>query len=70
MLGGNIIGKTDTISLAIYNAVYDGENEKALVFSLILVVLGIFMFYFTNKLTKKIKQIYFLIGQKNVLKNR
>ena len=53
MLGGNIIGKTDTISLAIYNAVYDGENEKALVFSLILVVLGIFMFYFTNKLTKK-----------------
>lgn len=53
MLGGNIIGKTDTISLAIYSAVYDGENEKALVFSLILVVLGIFMFYFTNKLTKK-----------------
>ena len=53
MLGGNIIGKTDTVSLAIYNAVYDGENEKALIFSLILVVLGIFMFYLTNKLTKK-----------------
>ena len=54
MLGGNIIGKTDTISLAIYNAVYDGENEKALIFSLILVILGILMFYLTNKFTKKI----------------
>ncbi|MCR4942053.1 MAG: ABC transporter permease subunit [Campylobacter sp.] len=44
MLGGNIEGKTDTISLAIYNSVYNGENEKALILSLILVVLSFFMF--------------------------
>ncbi|WP_249321573.1 MULTISPECIES: ABC transporter permease subunit [unclassified Campylobacter] len=48
MLGGNIVGKTDTISLAIFNAVYDGENERALILSLILVVLSLFMFGFIN----------------------
>jgi len=34
MLGGNIVGKTDTVSLAIYNAVFDGEYD----FAMILVV--------------------------------
>ena len=53
MLGGNIVGKTDTVSLAIYNAVYDGENERALILSLILVVLSIFMFGFINFLDRK-----------------
>lgn len=48
MLGGNIVGKTDTISLAIFNAVYDVENERALILSLILVVLSLFMFGFIN----------------------
>ena len=40
ILGGNIIGKTDTISLAIYNAVYDGRNDQALDLSLVLVMLS------------------------------
>lgn len=31
MLGGNIIGETDTMSLAIYNHAFGGEMEKALV---------------------------------------
>ena len=53
MLGGNIVGLTDTVSLAIYNAVYDGENERALILSLILVVLSIFMFGFINFLDRK-----------------
>lgn len=44
MLGGNIIGKTDTISLAIFNAVYDGQNQRALILSTVLVVLSSFMF--------------------------
>ncbi len=48
MLGGNIVGKTDTVSLAIFNAVYDGQNERALILSLILVVLSVVMFGFIN----------------------
>ena len=48
MLGGNIVGKTDTISLAIFNAVYDGHNERALILSLILVVVSVLMFGFIN----------------------
>ncbi len=30
MLGGNIVGKTNTLSLEIYNAVFSGEFERAL----------------------------------------
>lgn len=44
MLGGNIIGKTDTISLAIYNAVFDGEHELALVLSGVLVIISLIFF--------------------------
>ena len=52
ILGGNIIGKTDTISLAIYNAVYDGRNDQALALSLVLVVLSFFLFFIINLLEK------------------
>jgi molybdate transport system permease protein len=41
MIGGNIAGKTNTISLEIYNSVLDGEYERAIFLS---VVLGIFSF--------------------------
>ncbi len=53
ILGGNIIGKTDTISLAIYNAVFDGENEKALVLSLVLIVVSLFFFVLTRAFSRK-----------------
>ena len=53
ILGGNIIGKTDTISLAIYNAVYDGRSDQALALSLVLVVLSFFLFFIINLLEKK-----------------
>ena len=53
ILGGNIIGKTDTISLAIYNAVYDGRSDQALVLSLVLVVLSFVLFFTINLLEKK-----------------
>ena len=43
MLGGNIIGRTETLSLAIYNAVFDGEFLKAAVFSVILSIITIIM---------------------------
>ncbi|WP_422851341.1 molybdate ABC transporter permease subunit [Campylobacter hyointestinalis] len=54
MLGGNIIGKTDTVSLAIFNAVYDGQNEKALILSFVLV--SSFMFWMIGIL-KNIREL-------------
>lgn len=55
MLGGNIIGKTDTISLAIYNAVFDGDHDLALLLSLILVVISILFFVILNFMQKRHK---------------
>ena len=43
MLGGNLQGKTDTVSLAVYNAVLDGEMERALWYSLILSMIAVAM---------------------------
>lgn len=57
MLGGNIIGKTDTISLAIYNAVYDGQHEKALFFSIFLISISGILFFIISRLSgKNVKQ--------------
>ncbi|MFT7880244.1 MAG: molybdate ABC transporter permease subunit [Sulfurimonas sp.] len=53
MLGGNIIGKTDTVSLAIYNAVFDGEYDLAMVLSGILVVISFLFFVILHFLEKK-----------------
>ncbi len=55
MLGGNIIGKTDTVSLAIYNAVFDGEYDLAMALSGILVVVSLVFFITMNILQKKQK---------------
>lgn len=53
MLGGNIIGKTDTVSLAIYNAVFDGEYDLAMILSGILVVISLLFFVMLHFLEKK-----------------
>ena len=53
MLGGNIIGKTDTVSLAIYNAVFDGEYDLALILSGILVVISLLFFVLLHVLEKR-----------------
>lgn len=53
MLGGNIIGKTDTISLAIYNAVFDGDHELAMVLSGILIIVSLSFFIVLNFLQKE-----------------
>lgn len=53
MLGGNLIGKTDTISLAIYNAVLDGKTELALILSCILIVLSILFYALIYTLERK-----------------
>ncbi|CCH48612.1 molybdate ABC transporter permease subunit [Pseudodesulfovibrio piezophilus] len=44
MLGGNIIGRTNTLSLEIYNSVFTGEFERAIILSSLIGVfsLGIF----------------------------
>jgi molybdate transport system permease protein len=41
MLGGNIAGRTETLSLAIYNAVFEGDFRKAAIFSGMLSVVAI-----------------------------
>ena len=53
MLGGNIVGKTDTLGLAIYNAVYDSENERALILSVLLVIFSLILFFAISLLDKK-----------------
>lgn len=44
MLGGNIIGKTNTLSLEVFNAVYDGDFDRATALCLLLFVVSLFMF--------------------------
>jgi len=44
MLGGNIVGKTNTMSLEIYNAVFNGEYQRAIVLSGLLSIASIAVF--------------------------
>lgn len=55
ILGGNIIGKTDTLSLAIYNAVYDGQYDLAMNLSIVLVIISMILFIMLHFLNKKDK---------------
>ena len=57
MVGGNIDGKTTTVSLDIYNAVLDGENEKALLLAGVLLLFSLIMFYILRKLGSKVYSI-------------
>lgn len=57
MLGGNIVGKTDTISLAIYNAVFDGDYNLALVLCSVLICISIIVFIGLHYFQKKAKFI-------------
>ncbi len=43
MLGGNIVGKTNTMSLEIYNSVFTGEFERASVLAAILGLVSLFI---------------------------
>ncbi|WP_243543873.1 molybdate ABC transporter permease subunit [Pseudodesulfovibrio tunisiensis] len=44
MLGGNVIGKTNTLSLEIYNAVFSGEFDRAIVLSCLIGVMSLGVF--------------------------
>ncbi|MDC7125328.1 MAG: ABC transporter permease subunit [Spirochaetales bacterium] len=50
MLGGNIIGKTETISLAIYNSVFDGNFDRAMFLSVVLAVTAIILFMLIQRM--------------------
>ena len=50
MLAGNIQGKTQTMPLAIYEAVVAGEGRQAQILALILTVASVTAIYLTNKL--------------------
>ncbi|OPY72642.1 MAG: Sulfate transport system permease protein CysW [Syntrophorhabdus sp. PtaU1.Bin058] len=52
MLGGNIIGRTETLSLAIYNAVFEGEFMRAAIFSVILSAIAIIVLLVLNAVSK------------------
>lgn len=51
MLGGNIIGKTNTLSLEIYNAVFSGEFDRAIVLSSIIGVISLLIFLTLKRLS-------------------
>jgi molybdate transport system permease protein len=50
MLAGNIQGKTQTMPLAIYEAVVAGEGRQAQILALILTAVSVTAIYLTNKL--------------------
>lgn len=50
MLGGNILGSTETLSLAIYNQVLDGDFECATRLSLLLGLVSLTLFFWLGRL--------------------
>lgn len=56
MIAGNIPGKTQTMPLAIYEAVASGDEQQAQILALILTAVSIAAVYLTNKISRL--QIY------------
>lgn len=56
MIAGNIPGKTQTMPLAIYEAVASGDDRQAQILALILTAISILAIYITNKLSRS--QVY------------
>ena len=52
MLAGNIAGKTQTMPLAIYEAVISGADKQAQALALILTAISVAAVYFTSKLSR------------------
>lgn len=52
MIAGNIPGKTQTMPLAIYEAVASGDDRQAQVLALILTAISIIAVYLTNKISR------------------
>jgi len=56
MIAGNIPGRTQTMPLAIYEAVAAGDNRQAQILALMLTAISILAVYMTNKISRS--QIY------------
>jgi molybdate transport system permease protein len=56
MLAGNIPGRTQTMPLAIYEAVISGEDEQAKWLALILTGISVTVVYLTNRLSRPKKR--------------
>lgn len=52
MIAGNIPGKTQTMPLAIYEAVASGDEKQAQILALILTAISILAVYLTNKISR------------------
>ncbi len=52
MIAGNIPGKTQTMPLAIYEAVASGDDKNAQILALILTAISILAVYLTNKISR------------------
>lgn len=52
MLGGNIVGRTNTMSLEIYNAVFNGEYDRAMALSLLLGLVSILVYVALRRVSK------------------
>lgn len=52
MIAGNIPGKTQTMPLAIYEAVASGEERQAQILALVLTLISISAVYLTNKISR------------------
>lgn len=51
MLGGNIVGRTNTLSLEIYNSVFTGEFERAGILAAILACTSLFILLILRRLS-------------------
>jgi len=56
MLAGNIPGRTQTMPLAIYEAVVSGEDERAKWLALILTLISVTVVYLANRLSRPVKR--------------
>jgi molybdate transport system permease protein len=52
MIAGNIPGRTQTMPLAIYEAVASGDEQRAQILALILTVVSVAAVYLTNKISR------------------
>jgi len=56
MIAGNIPGKTQTMPLAIYEAVASGDDHRAQALALVLTAISLLAVYFTNRISRS--QVY------------
>jgi molybdate transport system permease protein len=52
MIAGNIPGKTQTMPLAIYEAVASGDDQRAAILALILTAISVAAVYLTNRISR------------------